>query len=68
MNCTRRSRQPSEGGNALRLLEHRKDFIFDAAWNGRRLSPRQVGQIFAEEPNQIVVVTVYVYYFKGCTA
>lgn len=44
-------------------LECRKDFVFDAAWNGRHYATKQVRPIFVEAPNQIVVVTVYVYYF-----
>ena len=50
---------PAESGR----LECRKDFPFDAAWNGRRYATKQVRPIFVEEPNEIVVVTVYVYYF-----
>ncbi|HWY53349.1 MAG TPA: hypothetical protein VNZ03_02740 [Terriglobales bacterium] len=50
---------PAENGR----LECRKDFPFDAVWNGRHYATKQVRPIFVEEPNEIVVVTVYVYYF-----
>lgn len=32
-------------------------------WNRLRYAKKQVRPIFIEEPNQIVVVTVYVYYY-----
>jgi hypothetical protein len=44
-------------------LECRKDFIFDAVWNGRHYAIKQVRPIFVAEPKEIVVVTVYLYYF-----
>ena len=44
-------------------LECRKDFLFDAIWNGRHYATKQVRPVFVEETNEIVVVTVYVYYF-----
>jgi hypothetical protein len=44
-------------------MECRKDYAFDSIWNGRRYATKQVRPIFVEEPNEIVVVTVYVYYF-----
>jgi hypothetical protein len=43
-------------------LECRKDFPFDAIWNGRHYATRQVRPVFVEESDEIVVVTVYVYY------
>ena len=51
--------QPAENGR----IECRKDFRFDSIWNDRRYTTKQVRPIFVEEPNEIVVVTVYVYYF-----
>ena len=51
--------QPAENGR----MECRKDYEFDAMWNGRHYATKQVRPIFVEESNQIVVVTVYVYYF-----
>jgi hypothetical protein len=35
---------------------------FNAEWNGKRYSTKQVRPIFVEEADEIVVVTVYVYY------
>jgi hypothetical protein len=51
--------QPAENGR----IECRKDFPFDSVWNGRHYTTKQVRPVFVEEPNEIVVVTVYVYYF-----
>jgi len=51
--------QPAENDR----IECRKDFIFGALWNGRHYETKQVRPIFVEEPDEIVVVTVYVYYF-----
>ena len=50
---------PAESGR----MECRKDFPFDTLWNGRHYSTKQIRPVFVEEPNEIVVVTVYVYYF-----
>ena len=44
-------------------LECRKNFPFNAQWNGVHYASKQVRPIFADEPDEIVVVTVYVYYF-----
>lgn len=41
----------------------RLDIPFDAIWNGKHYAIKQVRPVFAEEPDAIVVVTVYVYYF-----
>lgn len=51
--------QPAELGR----LECRKDYAFHAEWNGHWYETKQVRPIFVEEPEEIVVVTVYVYYF-----
>jgi hypothetical protein len=51
--------QPAESGRQ----ECRGNFPFNAAWNGKHYAAKQVRPIFVEEPNEIVVVTVYVYYF-----
>jgi hypothetical protein len=50
---------PAENGR----LECRKDVPFNAQWNGRYYATKQVRPVFVEEPDEIVVVTVYVYYF-----
>ncbi len=47
----------------LGRLDCRKDFVFNAEWNGRWYSTKQVRPIFVDMPEKIVVVTVYVYYF-----
>lgn len=44
-------------------FECRKDFPFNSVWNKRVYTTRQVRPIFVEESNEIVVITVYVYYF-----
>lgn len=40
-----------------------KDFPFDAVWNGRRYRIKRVRPVFVDEADEIVVVTVYTYYF-----
>ena len=50
---------PAERGR----LECRKDFVFNGMWNSEHYATRQVRPIFVDEPEEIVVVTVYVYYF-----
>jgi len=50
---------PAERGR----LQCRKDFPFGRQWNGKLYATKQVRAIFAEEAREIVVVTVYVYYF-----
>jgi len=51
--------RPAELGK----LECRKDFVYNAAWNQRPYATKQVRPVFVDEPGEIVVVTVYVYYF-----
>lgn len=43
--------------------ECRRDFPFSDEWNGRWYATRQVRPIFVDEPDSIVVVTVYTCYF-----
>ena len=50
---------PAEQGR----FECRKDFVYNQDWNGKFYATKQVRPIFAEEADEIVVVTVYVYYF-----
>ncbi len=47
----------------LGRLECRKEFSFGAEWNGKVYAVEQVRPIFVEESSEIVVVTVYSYYF-----
>ena len=51
--------QPAELGR----LECQKDFTFNALWNRRHYATKRVRPIFVEEPDEIVVITIYVYYF-----
>ena len=50
---------PAEQGR----MECRKNFIFGSDWNGKTYATKQVRPIFVEEADEILVVTVYVYYF-----
>jgi hypothetical protein len=47
----------------LGRLECRKDFRYDKEWNAKMYATKQVRPVFVEEPGEIVVVTVYTYYF-----
>ena len=52
--------QPAELGR----LECRKDFAYGEEWNGRIYATKQVRPAFVEESGEIVVITVYTYYFE----
>jgi len=41
----------------------RYNFQFNDTWQGRRYSIKQVAPVVADEPKEIVVVTVYTFYF-----
>lgn len=47
----------------LGRLECRKNFPFSKEWNKKVYPTKQVRPIFVEEATEIVVVTVYTYYF-----
>ncbi|MCM8756572.1 MAG: hypothetical protein NC816_05840 [Candidatus Omnitrophica bacterium] len=47
----------------LNKFEYQKDFIFNQFWNNKFYKTKQLKPIFVEEEKEIVVVTVYVYYF-----
>lgn len=51
--------QPAELGK----LECRMNFPFGALWNGKVYNTKQVRPIFVEEEKELIVVTVYTYYF-----
>jgi hypothetical protein len=51
--------QPAELGRT----DCRKDFPFDREWNGKMYATKQVRPVFVEEASEILVVTVYTYYF-----
>lgn len=44
-------------------LECRYDFDFGQEWNGKFYEIKQVRPVFVDETEEIVVVTVYSYYF-----
>ena len=44
-------------------VECRQDFAFHAIWNRKLYATKRVRSIFVEEPDEIVVVTLYVYDF-----
>jgi hypothetical protein len=51
--------QPTELGR----LDCRKDFTHGKEWNGKVYATKQVRPVFVEEAAEIVVITVYTYYF-----
>ena len=51
--------KPLKSGRA----ECRKDFVFEKEWNKVYYKIKQVRPIFIEEENEIVVITVYTYFF-----
>ncbi len=51
--------QPAELGR----LECRKNFIYEKDWNKKYYKTKQVRPIFTEEETEIVVITVYSYFF-----
>jgi len=51
------------GAAELGRLDCRKDFPYGGEWNGKSYATRQVRPVFVEEAEEIVVITVYTYYF-----
>jgi hypothetical protein len=51
--------RPAELGR----LECEMDFAFGGEWQGRRYATKRVRPVFVEDETEIVVVTVYTYYF-----
>jgi hypothetical protein len=51
--------EPTELGR----LDCRKDFPYGKEWNGKVYATKQVRPVFVEEATEVVVVTVYTYYF-----
>ncbi len=43
--------------------ECRREYPFGGVWNGRIYNTKMVRPIFAEGEDEIIVVTVYVYYY-----
>ena len=44
-------------------MEASHDFAYGAAWNGIFYATKRVRPIFVEETSEIVVVTVYTYFY-----
>lgn len=44
-------------------LEVVKDFPYNREWNGEHYATKRVRPVFVDEPQAIVVITVYTYYF-----
>ena len=47
----------------LGRLDCRKDFAYGKEWNGKVYATKQVRPVFVEEATEVVVITVYTYYF-----
>ncbi len=47
----------------LGRLDCRKDFAHGREWNGKVYAIKQVRPVFVDEAGEIVVITVYTYYF-----
>jgi len=47
----------------LERFDCRKDFAYGKEWNRKVYATKQVRPVFIEEATEIVVVTVYTYYF-----
>ena len=47
----------------LGRLDCRKDFSYGREWNGKFYKTKQVRPVFVDEAVNIVVITVYTYYF-----
>jgi hypothetical protein len=44
-------------------MMYRKNFQFDNLWRGRSYRIKQVAPVVANEPDRVVVITVFVFYF-----
>jgi len=44
-------------------LEASLDFPYNGIWNGKYYATKRVRPVFVEERDEIVVVTVYTYYY-----
>jgi len=51
--------EPARAGRTL----YRKIFEFGGLWRGRSYRLKQVATVVADEPAELVVVTVYAFYF-----
>jgi len=48
----------------LNRIQCKKDYEFSSIWNNKHYETKQVNPIFVEETTGIVVITVYVFYFR----
>lgn len=48
----------------LGRLDCRRNFPYGKEWNGKVYATKQLRPIFVEEAGEIVVITVYTYYFN----
>jgi len=55
----RGARQPARQGREM----CRYNFAFDSKWQGKDYAIKQVAPIIKEKTNEIVVITVYTFYF-----
>jgi len=53
------AREPAKRGRFM----HRLNFQYNAEWQGRFYAIKQVAPVVAEAQNEIIVVTVYTFYF-----
>lgn len=51
--------EPAKAGRVM----CRYNFPFDALWQGNLYAVKQVAPVIKEEPDEIVVITVYTFYF-----
>jgi hypothetical protein len=56
---TQGSREPARHGREL----CRYNFRFEKNWQGTHYAIKQVAPVIKEEPDEIVVITVYTFYF-----
>jgi hypothetical protein len=56
---TQGTREPVKLGMTL----CRFNFPFNSLWQGRHYAIKQVAPVIKEEPDEIVVITVYTFYF-----
>lgn len=54
---------PWQPADQAKRLECRQNFEYNEVWNGKFYTTKQIRPIFVDEADEIVVVTVYVYFF-----
>jgi hypothetical protein len=55
----KRSREPAKNGREL----CRYNFTFETTWQGKHYAVKQIAPVIKEEVREIVVITVYPFYF-----